>query len=477
MENNKRREFSLPPEIIGHIQSFMNGREAARSTILSKSLYNAWSKRPNLDFDACDFRFHDRQTFSDFTRKTMQRYEDLNLKIVSFTLRMKYGCRSPSLTKELIVRAMKLGAIDLKIEFAVEFGDKYSPFVLPEEAFESETLDRLSVTGGIINLCRNVEVTRSKLKSLHLSQVLIKNCDLFRNLISRCPSIEKIICNDLLFWFDMDMRDYPKLNEMLEYEFQKLRTLSLDTLKDRDAWFFEELLFKLPCLKTLAIRNVHICRKIRICSQSLECISFVEYYKAVTAEFDVPNIRKFHFEGSALSCLTFETACRDDWESDIHIMCYQGSSWLSSSRKLLQNLILSKVSLSIHVKYPSKYICDYTRCEPIPVVENLKIMDHVPNSGLLDGLFFICRPKFVNQHCFAPDNNDLLELLCTKLVDERSENHCIPNPSMHGLEEVNVELFEENLREWRLLPWKMLFDAPTFAENTQKVRFRLRWRL
>ncbi|KAH6769801.1 hypothetical protein C2S52_014604 [Perilla frutescens var. hirtella] len=471
MENNKRREFSLPPEIVEHIHSFMKGKEAVRIAIVSKSLYNAWSKRPNLDFD--ERHFKSNTIFSEFTKNTMKRYEDLNLKIESFTLRMDHECSNP-LAKKLIVRAVKLGAIDLIIEF---YGPICCHFNLPDEVFAFETLARLSLTECAIDVGRNVEVNCSKLKSLHLCRVGIINGDLFRNLVSRCPSIEKIICDGNLISVEKEIYNNHKLNGMLEYEFHKLQSLSLDTLKDRDALFFQEFLLKFPCLKILAIRNIYNCGKIRICSQSLECISFVEYYKAVTAEFDVPNIRKFHFEGSASSCLTFETTCGDDWESDIHIMCYQGgSSWLSSLRKLLQNLSMSKVSLSIHVKYRSKYICDYTRCEPIPVVENLKIMDHVPNSGLLHGLFLICCPKFVNRNCFAPNRNALLKLLCTKLVDKRSGNRCIPKPSMHGLEEVNVELFEEKLQKWRLLPWKMLFHAPTFSENTQKVRFRLRWR-
>ncbi|KAH6756160.1 hypothetical protein C2S53_004259 [Perilla frutescens var. hirtella] len=467
----KRREFSLPPEIIGHIQSFMNGKEAARTTVLSKSLYNAWSKRPNLDFDDRDFGHH---SFSEFTKKTMQRYEDLNLKIVCFKLRIKYRYCDASLAKELIVRAIKLGAFDLNIEI---YNPYSRPFVLPDEVFGSETLDRLCVNGCTIDLGRNVEVTCSKLKSLHLSQVVVINGDLFRNLILKCPSIEKLVCDGHLLSFEKEMYNNHKLNGMLEYAFHKLKSLTLDTLKNRETLFFQELLLKFPCLKFLAIQNICNCGEIRICSQSLEYISFVEYYKAVTAEFDVPNIRKFRFEGSASSCFTFETTCGDDWGSDIRIMCYQGSAlWFSSLRKLLQNLSMSKVSLSIHVKYPSKYICDYTGYGPIAVVENLRIMDHALNSGLLDGLFLICHPKFVNQHYFAPGNNDLLELLCTKLVDKTSENHCIPNPSVRGLEEVTVEVFERSLAEWQPLPLKTLLDASVNLENTMNFRFRLRWR-
>ncbi|KAH6769802.1 hypothetical protein C2S52_014605 [Perilla frutescens var. hirtella] len=463
MENEKRNEFELPPEIIEHIQSSMNGKEAARTTILSKSFYNSW--RPNLDFDQRDFR---NLTFSEITKKTLQRYEESKLKIESLTLRMTNDFDNPPLAKELIARAIKLGAVDLNISL---WGRKKS-FVLPDDVLRSETLVRLSVTGCRIDLG---EVTCSKLKSLHLSRVLVKNSDLFRDLILKCPLIEKLVCGGRIVCFEYDHK--------LECEFHKLQSLSLDTRRDKDTLFYQGLLLKFPCLKNLSIRIMYNCRKIRICSQSVERISFVDvgldYYREVTAEFDVPNIRKFHFEGSAFYYLSFETAGGNYWESDIHIMRYQGrASRLSSLRKLLQNLSMSKVSLSVHVvKYPSNYICDYTRCEPVPVVENLKIMDRVPNSGILDGLFLTCRPKFVNPNCSAPGgNNDLLKLLCAKLVDRTSENHCIPNPSVHGLEEVIVEVFERSLAEWRPLLLKTLLDASAYLENTQNFRFRLKWR-
>ncbi|KAH6756161.1 hypothetical protein C2S53_004260 [Perilla frutescens var. hirtella] len=455
MANEKRREFSLPPEIVEHIHSFMKGKEAARTAIVSKSLYKAWSKRPNLDFDERHFKRY--AIFSEFTKKTMQRYEDLKVKIESFTLWLKDDFDSPTLADELIVTAMKLGAVDLNINFS----SRSKLLYLPDDVLRSETLVGLSVTGCRIDLR---EVTCSKLKSLHLSVVRVKNGDLFRNLILKCPLIEKLVCADRLLSFK-NPRDS-------ENEIHKLQSLSLN-LRNREALFFQDLLLKFPFLKNLAIGRIYNCRNIRICSQSLECISLVEPYEAVTAEFDVPNLRKFHLKGSAFCCLTFETTCGDDWESDIHIMHHQCSaSWLSSLRKLLQDLSLSKVSLSMRVRYPTKYICDYTSCEPIPVVENLNIMDHVPHSGLLDALFLICRPKFVNQYCFAPGNSELLELLCKKLIDKRSENHCIPNPSMHGLEEVNVEVFEETIGEWWPLPWKTLLDDV----NTQEFRFQLRWR-
>ncbi|KAH6816228.1 hypothetical protein C2S51_021048 [Perilla frutescens var. frutescens] len=112
----------------------MKGKEAVRTAIVSKSLYRAWSKRPNLDFDQRHFKRY--AIFSEFTKNTMKRYEDLKVKIESFTLWLKYDFDSPTLADELIVTAMKLGAVDLNINFSS--GSKWLD--LPDDVLRYETL-------------------------------------------------------------------------------------------------------------------------------------------------------------------------------------------------------------------------------------------------------------------------------------------------------------------------------------------------
>lgn len=89
----------LAEEVIQHIQSFMSGKEAARSAILSKSWYHAWLSRPTIDF------FCDRA----FAEKTIQRYQDSNL----FRQRRSHAviCRFGN----LIANAMEIGAAAVRI--------------------------------------------------------------------------------------------------------------------------------------------------------------------------------------------------------------------------------------------------------------------------------------------------------------------------------------------------------------------------
>ncbi|KAL3645015.1 hypothetical protein CASFOL_010195 [Castilleja foliolosa] len=44
-------EIQFAEPIIHRLQSFLTGKEAAQTTIVSKSWHSAWLTRPNLDFD------------------------------------------------------------------------------------------------------------------------------------------------------------------------------------------------------------------------------------------------------------------------------------------------------------------------------------------------------------------------------------------------------------------------------------------
>ncbi|GFP88652.1 putative F-box/LRR-repeat protein at3g59230 [Phtheirospermum japonicum] len=118
MKKRVAAEFVLPEAIIHHIQSFLDGKQAAQTTILSKSWHTAWLTRPNLDFDQRLFP-NCGDEFSEFTRTTLLRYQDLNLKIESFKLRMKgWEKYSHPLANVLIAKAIENGATDLNFELS-----------------------------------------------------------------------------------------------------------------------------------------------------------------------------------------------------------------------------------------------------------------------------------------------------------------------------------------------------------------------
>ncbi|XP_057786497.1 putative F-box/LRR-repeat protein At5g02930 [Salvia miltiorrhiza] len=399
MENAQKRiaadvESEFPEEIIQHIQSLLSERDAARSTFLSKSWHRAWSTRPHLCFDQFAFR-HSMDDFPRFTRNFMQRYEDLNPKMKSFKLWMVV--HDDSLATELILKAIKLGAIDLTVEFSV--WDTSRCFVIPDEVLESQTLARLSVSRAMVDF-KNTNKSPN-LKSLSLSNVTV-NSDLIRDLISRCPSLEELTLTKLTSSHPFCVDEMIKLH--------KLKYLRLEGLDIRDSLSKSSnfnLWHQFPCLKELAIvdcNSKYEWDDVRICSPSLERIAIVlPQPSSVNAEFDVPNLRYFKFEGRDVPRLEFNTTGGRGWESDIHVHCSPDRATASSLNQLVKMLSPSRVHLTVFVCELPHGGCGYMGDGlAIPVVESLTIRGVAAPRAFLDALLWSCCPNFINiQRCYA----------------------------------------------------------------------------
>ncbi|KAL3629453.1 hypothetical protein CASFOL_026675 [Castilleja foliolosa] len=476
MEKCKRvesGEILLPEAIIHHIQSFMTGKEAAQTSVFSKHWYSAWSTRPNLDFNYRDFvnRGHIPGRFKDFVKKTIQRYEELNLTIDSIGLRANWWeKRRLSLYDEWVLKGMQMGATDFKLHLM----HPLSSFSLPKELLGSENLVRLSAIGCTIDLGVNGKVSWSKLKSLSLHKVYFEG-DVICDIILSCPLIEELLLSECVF--KVHTSDYRRRKLAWStnlFELRKLRCLSLKEVKI-DTSFFCDFSLKFPCLKDLIVDNCHGYKAINISSPSLERISFVVKKKMLRVSFEVPCIRKFTFSGSDLPCLPcfyFGTSSSFvyKWESDISVTCSGNDYghltpllWFDKMKRLLVDLSPSRISLTLGITVSDVFrdvIQGLSKVFKPPVVDNLRVLTGAPSLAVLSCLFWICRPKFIS---FTGVKADILELLC-----ERSFGH------MFDLKEVNMEFYDENLSEWGpALSLKALLDA--YPENKQNIRFKLRW--
>ncbi|XP_057771863.1 uncharacterized protein LOC130991589 [Salvia miltiorrhiza] len=245
--------------------------------------------------------------------------------------------------RELILKAIKLGAIDLTIDVMTR-----PEFVLPDEVLESQTLTRLSVCDASVEFeRRNKPLTSSNLKSLTLDCTLTKGD------------------------FSYLSRIFPLLEEL------KMQSVHLNT---EDSLSKSELWLQFPCLKKLVIWNC--------------------YFAKAKVKFDVPNIRKFVFVGDDVSRLELKTSSRE-WESYIHIICWDfigSASWLRSLKQFVKVLSPSRVSLALHL------YCRQLRVEDgfvgddlaIPAVEDLTISGLEVSPEFLNALLRSFRPNFVD---------------------------------------------------------------------------------
>ncbi|KAH6816552.1 hypothetical protein C2S51_021372 [Perilla frutescens var. frutescens] len=460
-------ETLLPEAILQHIQSFLTGKEAARTTLISNSWYNAWLTRPTLDFDQQHFTNGDpnssKTRFAEFATKSMARYQDLNLKIDSLRLRCTRG--NETLANKLIMKAMKMGATDLDLEMRS----------LPREVLESETLVRLSVSGRIVE--GNVRCWR--LKSLNLNRVHMKSDDVLRDIISCCVLIEELsLCH---------CRSSSKmftLSAMNLSELHKLRILFLETVSV-DSSFFSGFECRFPCLKDLSVVRCYGFKTMQIVSTSLQRISFVEATKALRGEFDVPNLVSFSYSGMAIPSLSIQSS--REWESHVRLTrrcrLVVGRSWLLKLKRSLRKLSPSKISLYInllnssHLRRVGEEEGDIHQGVPESLVlENLTIEPSICsyNASVTGRLLRMCRPKFITLHWDVPESSedwwpdsksvDSIGKEVKKQVKVMAEN-------LLDLKEVNVEVYEESVAEWRMAP----LDASATPENKGKIRFQFRF--
>ncbi|XP_057773741.1 uncharacterized protein LOC130993037 [Salvia miltiorrhiza] len=435
----------LPADVIQCIQSLLTAKEAARTTLLSKSWYGAWATTPNLSFDEYELR----ERLPQLAKKTLQRYEHLNLNIQSFSLQM-YG--EHSLARELISKAMELGATDLKI--LVEDNNTVS-FVLPDKVVESQTLTRLSVFGCTVELGRRKKkevIPCFTLKSLHLSYVTV-NGDFFNDLSWRFPLIEEFTLKK--------PKSLPGTQLALDVgammKLHKLEYLRMEGLDIKDSFSKHDLWPQLRYLKELVVQNFQFSKywnDIRICSQSLErIVILLHWHGNVNAEFDVPNIRYLKLGCAGFPRLKFETTMMSrEWVSDIEISWWDDCNFFYKLKQFVKVVsCVSRVSLHIAMMRGYNWAEGYVGDDGLGVaaLENLTLENIGVTSAFVDDLLRCCRPNFI----YLPRW------------------------------EVNVEALQQLGRlPWKtntftsLNPWDFLFairEGKTLSD-TQYVRFQLR---
>ncbi|XP_057771914.1 putative F-box/FBD/LRR-repeat protein At1g66290 isoform X2 [Salvia miltiorrhiza] len=399
MEKCKRMEIRLPEAMIHLIQSFLSEEEAARTTLISKSWYNAWLTRPVLVLR----HFHRRSAeFSEFAVKTLRRYQDSNLKIESLRLKMPRctitDCTVEPLARRLIVDAMKMGATDLNLEFIPPtfVPTMWMPtIVMPQEVLGSETLLRLSLCGCEID----GNVNCSMLKSLSLDRVHLKSADLLESITSCCNSIEELSLSNS-YDISNNISNYRTLLSGKNiHELHKLKRLYLEMVIVCNS-FFDNLESRFPCLEDMSL-VLCSCPPTLLTSSSLKRISMVQCL-ASRIEFEVPNLAIFSYSADKhvlSSIISISIKARDEWESHISMECHHfriSSSWYRDLHKLLTQLSSSRINLAINIGSGS--VSDILGAVAKPVaVENLRVEAEYVVGRIIRCLYRYMSPQVGNS--------------------------------------------------------------------------------
>ncbi|KAL8525249.1 hypothetical protein ACS0TY_014760 [Phlomoides rotata] len=160
MEKGKRveAEFQLPEAIIQHIQSFLNGKEAAQTTLLSKSWNDAWLTRPNLDFDQKAFE----RKSSDDTQSSQTRFWNFVNKTVERCWRSPSATWILNLNKLLTKLSLSKVSLSLQIYSGNRFDCAENIKGLPKPEVENLTINSYcsDLFDVLFRCCRPIYVTQ-----------------------------------------------------------------------------------------------------------------------------------------------------------------------------------------------------------------------------------------------------------------------------------------------------------------------------
>ncbi|KAL3505801.1 hypothetical protein ACH5RR_031183 [Cinchona calisaya] len=191
----------LPIEVIHHIFSYLNAKEKAQASVLSKNWLIAWRTNRRLEFEDWDFykpNWHpqncciykiDPKEFRNCMSDSLQRYQEDHIE--EFKLSINLTSDDLDSLDEWLRMAVEKGVEVLDLELCADMLS--SPYILPEEILAAKSLSEFKVAGckfpkqfnnTIKIMCKNIRV-------LKLWNVYIDN-EIFHCLVEGYPFVNDL---------------------------------------------------------------------------------------------------------------------------------------------------------------------------------------------------------------------------------------------------------------------------------------------
>ncbi|KAK6123066.1 hypothetical protein DH2020_043185 [Rehmannia glutinosa] len=238
-------------------------------------------------------------------------------------------------------------------------------------------------------------------------------------------------------------------------------------------------------LDKLSLIYCHGFEEIQLLSHSIKFLA-ISVDMPIKAAIDATHILYFEFRSDFLPSISFKTTS-SEWKSDIRLSYSldtdnDASSWFLKLNEILKALSHSEISLRISPLVVPDTI--YGGFHKAVLVENLCLRGQYSYSSVttfLNGLFRICHPRYIGEYlCADPQAEQIIEdkqfigFLCKILLMERERRHYL---WQQDLEEVSLEAFDNNGKQWNPVQWAGLSEC-AFLDNqfNQRFRFCLKWR-
>ncbi|KAF2323532.1 hypothetical protein GH714_035945 [Hevea brasiliensis] len=525
----------LPEHIIHHILSLLRcGKDAARTSILSKRWRDIWASYLILEFDQRKFQKQERklyyrskrlyqrikkrkdaaikmknEMFLNFVDGTLQSRIEQKSSIQKFMLHLtSYNLELSDLLNQWIGTTTKSNIQELDLYIPSK---KNSSYYLPQTVFTARTLTALRISGCKLGACNYINM--SNLQKLCIQKIHIDE-EIIQNLILGCPLIDDmrlIYCSGLKTL----LLSSNRLNRVdihcchglkkVEVKSPSLQTFwyhgkgsmrcninlamckSLKSLTLEDANITDDLLknqlSNFPVLEQLILSNCDALHCVTISSHQLKTLVLRGCDELREANIDTPNLLSFEYRGSKIPFSSLNPSGLREAKlyfepSTLHNVDGSGFSFNKLQNFLrkfdcskgLKFIVRSKENIIVH---------EDLRDILVPQVFDLKleiIKSSMSLEDILDNLLRTWHPETLT--IVSSTTSDFPEQVYKKMVDRGEEPSCCKYNSLnnkcwqHFLMDANIENLDDTEIESDWITW--LKSSATMVN--QLTCLRLNWK-
>ncbi|KAK2990060.1 hypothetical protein RJ640_025423 [Escallonia rubra] len=508
------RISDLPGIVIHRILSFLPTKEAARTSVLSKTWLHFWSTNTTLDFNQAYFgRTLQKSLFAkwfpksrpkwerfvNFVDETLRRYINEKIRIQTFRLSITIvDADLASLVDDWLGIAVQNGVEELHLHVSLY---NCSSYVLPPIVCSASSLKKMVLKGCKVEYYSlGDKIKCCSLDTLCLFNVCIEE-PVIQYLITSCPLIRKMVIGSVDGFGRICVPNLKKFEirapqeRVVELEAPRLESFTYNSRlgQGRPCAFnieesqavsrlcltgssitsdvFQSIVSKFPMLEFLCLNHCSKLESISISSIFLKRLSLRYCKKLVEANIDAPNLLSVHYKG---------TPGQYFFRGDIDTTSFVNlREFLTKTRESeLFRLVVDAGNCCFNI--------DDLRGLDFPPgleVEHLDLVisccEPVRCRALLDGLFWSCHPKSLSLHWGTLSSNEFVRFLYQKLMARAENPKCCDFREIkcwrHYLNDVKIESSEGSCKRYWPLKRKTLVGAPPTLEKLQDIRFTLQW--
>ncbi|KAK9987578.1 hypothetical protein SO802_027817 [Lithocarpus litseifolius] len=498
----------LPEPIIHKILFLLNTKDAARTSVLSKTWQRAWTSFPRISFEELDFNAGDieqpnyypktnkaikmkKESFMAYIDKTLQSFLEHNSNMEEFTLKLTYHDKEfvlPRVVKWLTFateRKVKVLSLCLSI---IDFIDehkllgKQAYYSLPQVVLEAKTISELQLSHCKLEPCNEFKFCH--LKALNLNDVHIDE-QVILNLTLSCPLIEDFRLNNCQGFEHLMVSSLPRLNLFhivantkvlrIEIDEPSLQTfhywsrysyglenehcdIYLEACKNLKRLYFhnimavdllENISSKFPTLEVLEISEWKM-TDIEISCQTLRVLTLENCRDLEMVEVDTPNLVSLHCRMNKLPFYSFDAPSLQEVELKFYLRSCS-NLWFVELKKLVGKFNNSEgLNLVIHSKCNGILLDGLNERVLSWLIDLTELRPTIAISSM--SLSNLVERFLLDSHVetlsILSSSSKLLEVLNEKLINRLFKSRCL-HDSLSGVKVVNLDREEDlEFSEW-----------------------------